>query len=86
MRDLTKDIVKDKGNYENRLIMLTDVGDNSMSTTNKFIQDISTNGINTTIIGISSEFRSDICEQLNEIRGFNYFCAVETDDLKKYLF
>jgi len=23
---------------------------------------------------------------LNEIRGFNYFCAVETEDLNKYLF
>ncbi len=66
--------------------MLTDVGDNSINTTNKFIEEISTSGISTTIIGVSSEFKSDICEKLNEIRGFNYFCAVETDDLKKYLF
>lgn len=65
MRGMTKDIVKDQGNYENRLIMLTDVGDNSMETTNKFIEEMSTSGIHTTIVGVSEEFKSDICEKLN---------------------
>lgn len=86
MKEMTKDIVKDQGNFENRLIMITDVNDNSIETTNKFIEEMSASGINTTIIGVSEEFESSICEKLIEIRGFNYFCAVETDDLKKYLF
>ena len=66
--------------------MLTDVNDNSIATTNDFIRKVSETNIHTTIIGISDDFKSDICEQLTEIRGFNYFCATETEDLKKYLF
>lgn len=42
--------------------------------------------IHVTIIGISDEFRSSTCEKLSNVKGFNYFCAVENSDLKKYLF
>lgn len=80
-----KEFVKENG-VENRLIMLTDVGDNTMLTTHKFIAEVQESNIHTTIIGISDEFRSEICEALNEVKGFNYFCATEIDDLKKYLF
>jgi hypothetical protein len=66
--------------------MLTDVNDNSILTTDKFINEMSISNINTTIIGVSSDFKSSICEKLVDIKGFNYFCAVETDDLKKYLY
>lgn len=41
--------------------------------------------MNTTIIGISSEFRSNTCEKLTNVRGFNYFCAVEDSDLIKFV-
>jgi hypothetical protein len=41
--------------------------------------------VNTTIIGISSEFKSETCEKLIEVKGFNYFCAVENQDLQTYL-
>lgn len=47
---------------ENRIIMLTDVEDNSVSESKKFIQTIETSGIHTTIIGISDSFRSEVCE------------------------
>ena len=66
--------------------MLTDVDDNSLSTTDQFVREVSESGVHTTIIGLSSDFKSNICERLNEIKGFNYFCAVETEDLNKYLF
>lgn len=66
--------------------MLTDVNDNSIRTTDDFIKKVSTNNIHTTIIGISEQFRSDICESLTKIKGFNYFCATTTGDLKKYLY
>ena len=39
-----------------------------------------------TLIGISDSFRSETCEKLKNIKGFNYFCAVENEDLKKHLF
>jgi hypothetical protein len=67
--------------------MLTDVCDNSISNEKAFIQDASdTSGINLTIIGISDEFRSEVCECLKDVKGFNYFCAVNQEDIKKYVF
>ena len=39
-----------------------------------------------TIVGISDDFQSSVCESLVEVRGFNYFCATEIGDLRKYLF
>jgi hypothetical protein len=42
-------------------------------------------GINTTIIGISDDFNSKTCERLNNVKGFNYFCAVEDSDLIKFV-
>ena len=39
-----------------------------------------------TIIGISDSFKSSVCEQLKNVKGFNYFCAVDQQDLKKYVF
>ncbi len=46
---------------------------------------MSISGINTTIIGVSDEFNSKLCEKLIDIKGFNYFCAVEDIDLQKHL-
>ena len=39
-----------------------------------------------TIIGISKEFKSETCEVLKNIKGFNYFCATNDDDIKKNVF
>lgn len=66
--------------------MLTDVCDNSISQEKAFINEVSTAGINLTIIGISNEFRSEVCECLKDVKGFNYFCAVKQEDIKKYVF
>jgi Mg-chelatase subunit ChlD len=51
LKEYTDKCVKD--NCENRLIMLTDVGDNSLPTEEKFIQEVSQADIHVTIIGIS---------------------------------
>lgn len=49
-------------NCENRIIMLTDVGDNSIAGEKNFIEQASVEtGINLTVVGISSEFRSSVC-------------------------
>jgi hypothetical protein len=72
--------------YEKRIIMLTDVNDNSVANEKILIDQISSEeSINTTIVGVSSEFRSITCEELVEVKGFNYFCAVENSDLQTYL-
>ena len=65
--------------------MLTDVGDNSLQTTEQFIYSLQTKGINTTIIGISDDFIASTCEKLTNVKGFNYFCAVEDSDLIKHV-
>ena len=67
--------------------MLTDVCDNSISNEEAFIQRASdTDNISLTIIGISDEFKSEVCECLKNLKGFNYFCAVSDADIKKYVF
>ena len=66
--------------------MLTDVGDNSMNNAKAFVANVEESGIHATIIGISDDFQSKTCEEMSEIAGFNYFCATEVGDLKKYLF
>jgi hypothetical protein len=72
---------------ENRIIMLTDVCDNSIENEEAFLAKASdTHNINLTIIGISDEFRSEVCECLKNVKGFNYFCAVSQEDIKKYVF
>ena len=63
-------------NYENRIVMLTDVGDNSVGGEQKLISEISKSGVNTTIIGVSTDFKSSTCEKLIAEKGFNYMCAV----------
>jgi uncharacterized protein YegL len=71
--------------YEHRIVMLTDVGDNSVAGEEKLIQDITEAGVSTTIIGVSTDFQSSTCERLIKIKGFNYLCAVENQDLQTYL-
>jgi len=57
--------------------MLTDVCDNSLADEKDFIEKASSEtGTTLTIVGISDEFKSDVCESLKNVKGFNYFCAV----------
>lgn len=57
--------------------MLTDVADNSFGGGLKFIDEASIDdNIHLTVIGISNEFKSNTCDTLKNIKGFNYFCAI----------
>ena len=50
-------------NSENRIIMMTDVGDNSIADERNFLEKASSEtGTTLTIIGISDEFKSSVCE------------------------
>jgi hypothetical protein len=72
---------------ENRIIMLTDVCDEGISSHREFVeQTANADNIHTSIIGISTEFQSQACEVFKEIKGFNYFCAVNQEDIQKYVF
>lgn len=75
------------GKCENRIIMLTDVCDNSIEGSLEFVKEASNNeSVFLTIVGISNEFRSETCEALKNVKGFNYFCAVSHEDIKKNIF
>jgi len=47
--------------HERRIIMLTDVGDNTLENENDFVRNLSNSAIHCTIIGISDEFKSSTC-------------------------
>ena len=62
--------------YENRVIVLSDVCDSSITQGLQKIKDAAfKDNVHLTIVGISTEFNSATCEDLRETKGFNYFCA-----------
>ncbi len=74
-----------QGEVEKRILLLTDVEDNSIEGEFNFVQTLSNSDVHTTIIGVSDAFNSKTCEKLIEVKGFNYLCAVEDSDLIKHL-
>ena len=74
------------GKYENRMIMLTDLGNNTFPDTVKIIENAAEKSIHLSLIGVSSAFQSQFCECFKNVKGFNYFCATNDDDLMKYIF
>lgn len=74
-RHFSKMEYKAKLPYERRIVMLTDVNDNSMAAQDQFVSQLVASKIHCTIVGISDEFKSESCEKLAKTKGFNYFCA-----------
>jgi Ca-activated chloride channel homolog len=65
------------GEYENRIMVLTDAqpntGDFSSSGLNDLIEDNSGHRIYTTFIGIGVDFNADLVERIVSIKGANYY-------------
>jgi hypothetical protein len=60
--------------------------DDQFSSNRKVIENLADEyNIHATIIGISKDFESRYCENLIDIKGFNYFCVVEDLDLTKFV-
>ena len=51
----------------------------------KFCEKISLEGMYITILGISSDFRTDLAEMTSHIKGANYVVIKESKDINKYL-
>ena len=85
---LLKQMATQEGeNCENRVVILSDVCDDSITQGLQAIKDVAfEHDINLTIVGISTEFNSTACEDLRKTKGFNYFCATNEEDILKYLF
>lgn len=83
---LESNVKVSEGQIEKRIILITDVMDDQFTSSKALIETLAEeHQIHTTIIGISSDFQSQYCENLVQIRGFNYFCAVEDLDLMKFV-
>lgn len=72
--------------HQNRIIILSDVCDQSIYQGIEAIKKAADEHIHLTIIGVSNEFDSKPCELLKDTPGFNYFCAVNQEDILKYTF
>ena len=68
-----------------RMIIITDMEDRADSELTKFCEKISLEGIYITILGISSNFRTDLAEMTSNIKGANYVIIKESKDIIKYL-
>ena len=64
------------GWYENRVVILSDVCDSSITQGIVQIKRAAhEDQIHLSIIGISTDFNSKACQALKDTKGFNYFCA-----------
>ena len=68
-----------------RMIIITDMEDSVDEKLTEFCEKISSENIYITILGISSDFRSDMAEMTSHIKGANYVVIREIEDIKKYL-
>ena len=66
-----------------RMIIITDMEDSVDEKLTEFCKNISTENIYITILGISSNFRSDMAEMTSHIKGANYVVIREIEDIKK---
>ena len=68
-----------------RMIIITDMEDSVDENLTEFCEKISIENIYVTILGISSNFRSDLAEMTSHIKGANYVVIREIEDINKYL-
>ena len=68
-----------------RMIIITDMEDRANNDLAKFSEQMSKEGIYLTILGISSNFRTDLADMTSNIKGANYVVIKESKDINKYL-
>ena len=68
-----------------RIIIITDMEDDVDKTLTEFCEKISEEGIYISILGISSDFRTDLAELTSHVKGANYVVIKEIEDINKYL-
>ena len=78
-------IPKCNKNKIRRMIIITDMEDRADNELTKFCEKMSKEGIYLTILGISSNFRTDLAEMTSDIKGANYVVIKESKDINKYL-
>lgn len=83
------DEVKLNGEYENRIIFLTDAmpnrGELSKNKLFGMAKEASAKGINTTFIGVGVDFNNDLIEYVSKTKGANYFSVHSSEAFSKLL-
>ncbi len=78
-----------RGDYENRIIFLTDAqintGDTDDRSLLKTTRGLAAKGIYSTFIGIGLDFNTELIEAISKIRGANYFSVHSHVEFKKRL-
>ena len=77
----------DKSEYENRIIVITDAMPNIGSiSSNDLLSNIKNNanqGIYTTFIGVGVDFNTKLIEEINDVRGANYYSVHNSTEFKE---
>lgn len=78
--------IKDKSEYENRMIVITDampnIGETSKEGLRKTLEDYCDEGIYTTFIGVGVDFNTDVIKNITDIEGANYYSVASEDEFK----
>lgn len=78
--------IKDKSEYENRMIVITDampnIGETSKEGLRKTLEDYCDEGIYTTFIGVGVDFNTDVIKNITDIEGANYYSVSSEDEFK----
>jgi len=81
--------IEPNGEYENRIIFLTDAMPNSGELRRDRLfglaRSASDRDIHTTFIGVGVDFNSDLVEYISKVRGANYFTVNSSQEFKKLL-
>ena len=77
----------DKSEYENRIIVITDAMPNiGLTAPNDLLSNIKNNanqGIYTTFIGVGVDFNTKLIEEINDVRGANYYSVHNSTEFKE---
>ncbi len=78
------------GDYENRVIFLTDAmpnqGSLSETTLKSIIEEMSQRKIYSTFVGIGVDFNSNLIQEITDVRGANYFSVNSESEFKKTIY
>ena len=77
----------DKSEYENRIILITDAMPNYGSTSPNdlmsYIKENANQGIFTTFIGVGVDFNTKLIEEINDVKGANYYSVHNSKEFKE---
>ena len=85
--ELFTDEMLSNGEYDNRIIVITDampnLGTTSKDGLTKFVKDNAEKGIYTSFVGVGVDFNTEVIECLSDVKGANYYSVHNSEEFKK---